>query len=316
MGSGNVAVPAAANISGLTSGTAYHFRIRATNSVGTSFGTDNTFTTTSSPPPPPPTGWPDASNTGVPDGVTLTTYTGPCIITVPNTVIDAQTVNCDLDIQTTGVQITRSRVNGSVGIDVPNSVSITDSEILTGNRLATGIASGGFTALRVEVTGGNRGILCALNCTVQDSWIHGTYVESDWHASAVRAEVNSTIRHNTLACDWLIPTPLDGGCSADLTGYPDFAAPHDWTIDNNLFLANPTGAAFCAYGGSSPGKPYSNDPMTGVNIKFTNNVFQRGSNNGCGAYGPIDSFNPAATGAEWTNNTWDDGSILPTPTFP
>src|SRR5438034_9127857 len=70
MGSGNVAVPAAANISGLTSGTAYHFRIRATNSAGTSFGTDNTFTTDN--PPPPPGAFPDASNTGVPAGTVLT----------------------------------------------------------------------------------------------------------------------------------------------------------------------------------------------------------------------------------------------------
>src|SRR5215831_13844290 len=34
-------------------------------------------------------GWPGPSNTGVPAGVVPTAYTGPCTITVANTVIDA-----------------------------------------------------------------------------------------------------------------------------------------------------------------------------------------------------------------------------------
>jgi hypothetical protein len=43
-----------ANISGLTASTTYHFRIVATNSGGTRYGSDRTFTTTAPPPPPPP----------------------------------------------------------------------------------------------------------------------------------------------------------------------------------------------------------------------------------------------------------------------
>ena len=42
---GNTAQNVAANISGLTTGTTYHFRIVATNSAGTRFGSDRTFTT-------------------------------------------------------------------------------------------------------------------------------------------------------------------------------------------------------------------------------------------------------------------------------
>jgi hypothetical protein len=37
----------AANISGLTASTTYHFRIVATNSSGTAYGSDSTFTTLS-----------------------------------------------------------------------------------------------------------------------------------------------------------------------------------------------------------------------------------------------------------------------------
>lgn len=269
-------------------------------------------TTPSPSPTPTSSSWPGPDDTGVPAGTTLTVYTGPCRITTPNTVIDAKLVSCDLDIAATGVTITRSSIGGTVHVDTPTSetapqLSISDSVIDAGHRLATGLGDGLFVATRLEIRGGNRGVLCAWRCELRDSWVHGTYVEADWHASGVRAERYSTIVHNTLACDWLIPTALDGGCSADLTGYPDFAAPHDWLIQGNLFVANPLGAAFCAYGGSSAGKPYSNDPLTGTNIVFRDNVFQRGSNRQCAAYGPIDSFNASKPGAVWSGNVYDDG---------
>ena len=214
-----------------------------------------------------------------------------------------------------GVLITRSVVIGTIDIageprDSTLRLTVVNSTINAGRRQVTGLGDGSFIATGVEIVGGNRGVLCAWRCEVRDSWVHGTWVESNWHASAVRAERYSTIVHNTLACSWLVPTAQDGGCSADLTGYPDFAAPHDWLIQGNLFVANPNGAAFCAYGGSSAGKPFSSDPLTGTNIVFRDNVFQRGSNRTCAAYGPIDSFNASKAGAVWSNNRYDDGVLI------
>jgi hypothetical protein len=269
-------------------------------------------------PSPTPAGWPGPDNTGVPAGTALTAYTGPCTVGA-GAVIDAKTINCDLTINVAtglaGVLITRSQINGTIDIGGRDStlrLTIVDSTINAGHRQATGLGDGSFVATRVEVLGGNRGVLCAWRCELRDSWVHGTWVESNWHASGVRAERYSTIVHSTLACDWLIPTAQDGGCSADLTGYPDFAAPHDWLIQNNLFVANPNGAAFCAYGGSSAGKPYSSDLLTGTNIAFIGNTFQRGSNRACAAYGPIDSWNAAKAGAVWSGNVYDDGTpVLP-----
>jgi hypothetical protein len=271
--------------------------------------------TTPAPPSTTSSGWPGPDNTGVPAGTVLKPYAGPCTITTANTVVDSALISCDLTVAAAGVKISRSQVNGSVNVSTPNGdttlrLTITDSTINAGHRQATGLSDGLFLAQRVEVLGGNRGVLCAWRCTLRDSWVHGTYVQNDWHASAVRAERYSTIVHNTLGCDWLIPTAQDGGCSADLTGYPDFAAPHDWLIQNNLFVANPNGAAFCAYGGSSGGKPFSSDPMTGVNIQFIDNVFQRGSNRRCGAYGPIESFNASKPGAVWSGNRYEDGTAV------
>jgi hypothetical protein len=88
--------------------------------------------------------------------------------------------------------------------------------------------------------------------------------------------------------------------------YGDFEPVRDVLVQDNLFVANPTGAAFCSYGGSSGGKPFSNDA---ANIVFLNNTFQRGSNSKCGAYGPIDSFDPSRPGNKWSGNIWQGTNI-------
>jgi hypothetical protein len=270
-------------------------------------------------PSEPPTGWPGADNTGVPAGTTLTAYTGPCTITTPDTVIDAKTVNCDLDIRTTGVQITRSQVNGAITGTTGATYTVADSDVDaapgTTKRGVTAIGDGGgvATVLRSDVRGGNRGIYCVNGCTVRDSYIHGIEVQADWHASAVRMGQNVTIVHNTLWCD-APDNSTGGGCSADLTGYPDFEPIRNNTIDDNLFKATPGG--YCAYGGGSNGKPYSGDPTNATGIKFRNNVFERGTTLGdhgtytCGYYGAISDFEPGRTGNEWTGNRYDDGTVL------
>jgi glycosidase len=50
IGSGTASVPAVANLAGLTAGATYHYRVAATNSQGTTYGQDATFTTTSTVP--------------------------------------------------------------------------------------------------------------------------------------------------------------------------------------------------------------------------------------------------------------------------
>ena len=51
---------------------------------------------------------PSASNTGVPAGTTLTTYTGPLTITVDGTVIDKKAVYGDLKIAARNVVVRNS----------------------------------------------------------------------------------------------------------------------------------------------------------------------------------------------------------------
>jgi hypothetical protein len=172
-----------------------------------------------------------------------------------------------------------------------------------GNGPGTGVGAVNFTAIRVHVTGGNRSMNCWHDCLIRDSYVHGQFRDSGgtYHESGIRMGQNAVIRHNTILCD-APNVPPDAGCSADLTGYGDFGPVQNNTIDNNLFKATTGGT--CAYGGSSGGKPYSNQTN---NIKFTNNVFEHGSGGKCGYWFAIADFNKNAPGNAWINNAWDSG---------
>lgn len=265
-------------------------------------------------PSPTPTqtvrSFPDVHTTGVPEGTELTDYTGPCSIDTPDVVIDAKTINCDLRILAKGIVITRSVINGSLYTDLsfsPGSFVVSDSEIRAPAETGTGIGEGNFVATRVEVTGGSRSVNCYRDCVLEYSYIHGQYADQRGidHESGVRMGSNSIIRGNTIACDAPY-IPPDAGCSAGLTGYGDFDVVQDNTIEGNLFVAGSGG--YCAYGGSTQGKPYSKGVK---NIRFINNVWQRGESGKCGDYGPITSFDPDRPGNIWTNNRWDDGTVVP-----
>lgn len=270
--------------------------------------------TTVPPTSSPASSWPDATNTGVPAGTTLTAYAGPCTITAANTVIDAKTITCStLTINATGVTITRSRLTGTGDPQIAvgsGSLTISDSTLAVGLG-STGIQDRNWSGLRLNIAGGNRGAYCASTCTLRDSWVHGTRinVSQGQHASGIRAEQYTTYDHNSLSCDLAASTDA---CSADVTMYADFAPVHDVRITNNLMVASPS-ATFCAYGGTSGGKPFSNDPTNATNIVFTGNVFQRGTSGHC-AGDPrgtaIASFDKTRSGNVWTLNVYDDGAAI------
>ena len=258
-------------------------------------------------PDPAPGAFPDADTTGVPPGVTLTPYAGPCTIDVDGTVIDGRVVDCDLSIQASGVVIRNSVVNGTIGNDenTPgHDFVVSDSEVRVGDRVGTGIGSRDFVARRVEVTGGNRSINCWMDCRVEASYVHGQMSDETGvsHESGIRVGARSTIVGNTITCD-APDIPPDAGCSAGLTGYGDFAPVRDVLVQGNLFL--PTTGGTCAYGGSSLGKPFSDEAG---GIRFIDNVFQRGPTGKCGVWAPIMDFLGSLLGNVWEGNVWDDGT--------
>jgi len=178
-----------------------------------------------------------------------------------------------------------------------------------------GVDGSNMTILRTEIINTNRASWCENTCLIQDNYFHGTNLWPDAsnlaHASGMRQEQYGTIRHNTLHCsfDGSLAQNDEIGCSADLTGYPDFAPIHHNTVDGNLFMAN-TNNGFCAYGGWNPGKDFNGHTLNATYQVFINNVFQRGINNLCGSYGPITSYVYNRSGNVWSGNKWDNGVAI------
>jgi len=263
----------------------------------------------------------------------MATYTGPCTISTANVVIDSRVVNCDLVLTSGagGFVLKNSYLNGHVVQNGTAAFTVQDTLVDGGEQFPAcsggtcpagkyactdcGMTGSNMTILRTEVINTNRAAWCENTCLIQDNYFHGTNLWPDVsnlaHASAMREEQNGTIRHNSLHCSYTGPfINNEIGCSADLTGYPDFAPIKNNTVDGNLFVAS-IGSGFCAYGGGTGGKPFSSDPTNATNQRFTNNVFQRGSNGKCGTYGPITDFITGRTGNVWSGNVWSDGTVVP-----
>jgi hypothetical protein len=274
-----------------------------------------------------PTGWPNASNTGVPAGVTLKTYTGSCTITSAVT-IDSKTMNCSggVTVRAAGVVIRNSKINGRIVVDTDTnqswSLSLTDSEVnADGLGGVSAITNGNVSILRVNIHGGHNGLQCeehASFCSVKDSWIHDQYLAagSGDHLGGVASFGSSVsckgsnasgvpacleLVHNSIVCD-AAPTSQGGGCTGDVNLLPQYGPLNGAIIQDNFMGAN-AGAAFCTFGGAKQSYP-------ATHIVYTGNVFERGSNNKCADYGPVTFFDSGATGNVWSGNTWDDGSAV------
>lgn len=269
--------------------------------------------------------FPSAANTGIPAGTTLTNYTGPCTITTPNTTITARTINCSLSIRAANVVIEHSKITGgNIAIDSAGSGFILrDSEVDFGdNSDDEGLKGSNWTVQRANLYGGKRQIWCLNTCLLEDSYLHDQLMDptGQTHESAARVEQNTTLRHNTLWCN-AVEVPPNAGCSANQTGYPDFAPIHGNTMERNLYMATTGGT--CSYGGSTNGKPYTNHAQNGHNIRLLHNVFQRGTSPNdrnyaltdkrrytCGTYGVLRDFDNTKPGFQATGNMWDDGQLF------
>lgn len=271
--------------------------------------------------------FPGPYNTGVPAGTVLTNYTGPCSITVANTVIDKKIVNCDrLDVHALGIKITNSQITGRVYIDdtwcATSSFTITDSSVYNPDSTTRALMYCSYVATRVNLSGGGSMATCR-SCTIQDSYLHDPIQDPTGHAhnSTVRLGEYANLTHNTLWCNIATIQSTDGsgdssGCSASETAYShDGIPPYNTNVTRNYYAAIPDG--YCGFGGSTGG--------AGANqvhdVKFIQNIFQRGNMPNdwlptpvyiCGYYGPITSLDLSLPGNEFTNNTWDNGKPLST----
>lgn len=257
-----------------------------------------TASPTRTPPPPttnpPVTGWPDATNTGVPAGTALTAYTGPSTITTAGTVIDAKTTGC-LRIQATGVLIRNSRIRCTNDFPLhvaSGDVNVTDSEIDgTGNNNDC-VVFGNFKLLRVEVKGCADGAKAGSNVRIEDSWIHDLTGCSDCHNDTIQSEGgnNVVIRHNNLENPYSQTGVIKlGTAQGPLRNY---------TVQDNLF----NGGGYTVYAGGDDG--------TVENLRFIGNRWGRKFYSQCGFWGPVSYWRPANPGSVWTDNRWVDGGVI------
>jgi len=146
---------------------------------------------------------PGPSNTGVPDGTTLTAYTGPTTITTAGTVIDGKDVSSALRIEAKNVVIRNSKIHGSdaIGIDTTDSggLTISDSEVYD---FETGLVYSNFTAVRLDLHDlSYDGVKLSSNATVRDSWIHAPKPTPDAHWDGIQVQngvVNTLIQGNNI----------------------------------------------------------------------------------------------------------------------
>ncbi len=253
-------------------------------------------------PPPTTTGFPDASSTGVPAGVSLSPYTGPSTITAAGTVIDGKLITKPLVIaaSASNVTIKNSRIAAQGFWLVLNDAGAKNLQIIdtemdgrgnTSNDAA--VAGRNYTLTRVNIHSTVDGLKLGDNVTVQDSYIHDLVVSGDSHNDGMQSLGSNDvlIRHNTIIAP-------KASTSAIILSTGSADSMRRITIDNNLL----GGGAYTVYGGYQVGV----DILSRVSdITVSNNRITTAVNPQGGAYGPFTSVSkPAVT---MTGNVWHDG---------
>jgi len=228
-------------------------------------------------PPPPPTGFPNASNTGVPAGTTLTAYTGPSNITTAGTVINGKSIGC-LQISAPGVVIRNSKIscNGFYALLQESGgapMLIEDSEIDCQGSNGTGLADSNFTARRLDISGCENGLSINHDMTIEDSYIHDLTNSAEAHLDGIQFDPyvnanNITIRHNTI-----YGMGSDGSFGTSAIIDHSFRQNSNVLIDGNL-MAGGAATIYCSIG------------FTGINYRVTNNAFSTKFKSTVGFYFP------------------------------
>jgi hypothetical protein len=167
---------------------------------------------------PPTTGWPTATNTGVPSGTKLTA-SGSVTITQDNTVINALDVDGGIKVSAKNVTIKNSRVRTSsdkytLHLTPGASVTITDSEFGRTDSYKTAASypsvypeyDTSLTIIRSNFYGGADIFKVDSNFTLRDSYVHDPYHAAGMHSDLMQIKYSSSAKnfanisvvHNTL----------------------------------------------------------------------------------------------------------------------
>jgi hypothetical protein len=254
--------------------------------------------------------WPGPSNTGVPAGTVLTNYTGPSGYNgTQDITITDQIISSELRIyDSVNITLLRCIVTGNIDCDSGTaSFTATDSEIQAQDWRNASVGFQNLNLLRCNLHGGTTSLNASNNVQATDCWLHGQVVVDQDHAGGFLCSGggNTTLTHCYVVCD-VLDNGLGGGPSASVNLYGDFAPLHDIHFEN--VLIGHTDGAYAASFGYNPGKPYGSNPM---GIWVRNCVFERGPNGMGGSIGTVTSFLSTEPTNIWFNNTWDDGTPIP-----
>ncbi|GAA3579188.1 hypothetical protein GCM10022197_40840 [Microlunatus spumicola] len=243
---------------------------------------------------------PDASSTGVPEGTSLSDYTGPYTISTAGTVIDAKRITGCLVIKADDVTIKNSLISSggcffNVLSDQGNTgLTLTDVEIdgqgNTGGDSA--VNGGGYTCLRCNVHGTVDGFKAGSGVVIRDTFIHDLAESADSHNDGIQTlgTTDLKILHNTIVV-------VGRATSAIILSTNAADQIRNVQIDGNLL----GGGAYTVYGGydsTTDDKSKVSDIVITDN-QFTTSIFPKG-----GAYGPLTSTAPPV---RVSGNTWYDG---------
>jgi hypothetical protein len=237
-------------------------------------------------------GYPDATNTGVPAGTSLTVINGKLLVTKSGTVIDRKDIRgcVELGSSASKVIIRRSKITCLTDPYAIRSFTtrpkgsellVEDSEIDCGNRNAGGPSTESYILRRVEIRNCENGADVGSNVTVEESWIHHMYSGATGHADGLQFSGGSNIvvRHNTIYpgayTNAAIITHRDGNSNV--------------LIESNLLAGGGSYTLYCPM--------YSSNNLRVINNRFSTLFWPKG-----GQYGPwvyCDGI------AEARGNVWD-----------
>lgn len=255
--------------------------------------------------------FPDATNTGVPTGTTLTPYSGKYTISTAGAVVSGLDITGQLDIEASNVTVKNCRIRGTGVTNVVNlgdgvsGFTIQDCEIDGQGTSENGIGWGGYTMLRVNLhdTFGD-GAKAETSTTIKDSYIHGFDPTSSTHNDGIQTSVGSNIliQHNTIVIDYGAHMGAQSSIGPTQNS-AIFIKADQGPIDNITVSGNLlAGGGYTLYGGTTS-TPYS--PATSVSI--TGNTFSKRIWPKSGYYGPIVDANLS----DLTGNAWEDGTSIP-----
>jgi Domain of unknown function (DUF4082) len=283
----------------------------------------STSTSSSASAPPVLTGFPDASDTGVPTGTKLiavpgTVKSGPgwvwdsrgwVAVNGAGTVFSGYAVTGSIEVYAVGAVIKDNDIAASgegwaIGLR-PSASNVTVSDntihgpcVQCSNRLTYGIfgdlgGDAGSQILRNNLYDIDHPLQQERGL-VQDNYVHGlaangTTDHVDAFFSGGGTPDQLTIRHNTLINDW----KGEGSTSAILLSNA-FGTQSNRLVEDNLL----GGGGYTLYGGNA---------TSGSNVIIRNNVFTTTLYPKSGFYGPTTAIQNGGSNS-FTNNVWADGA--------